>query len=499
MPNIPCQLTLRECLPCNDTPIENLSAEEPDVDVFIAFRDFRGNPPLGVTYAQIACKSICFSTVSQQEADDCALRQAQECTWKNWQPPRVPPLPPGPNSTGGKGPFPDTPGGIPTNTPRVALPRFLNSPQSCDLPCPDGTPFTGTVAAGTVLALSQALADEQAKSLACKRALRDRICFSSGLLPGVCSGDAYFFQLLASGGTFFPEHEYLWQVVDGALPPGLDLDIQFGFISGVAATGGVFTFTVQILDAAGRTQSKQFSICVMEIISPATLPEATDGDAYAQPLIEEPGDVSSEVWTLISGSLPPGLTLASNGAISGTPTDIGIFEFGIRVQATCAGSPATCVKFFSLEVVSAVDCMGAVDAVEDLGAWVDTSNPGCSCTVFDGDGTWAGTPSPVLQVRANAPQLCNPNLENFDIEVTFDWTGVGFTTGLPGTTRCLIAVDANPNAGISASFPANGHSVIVATATLTPGPHTIVIRCNTTAGGPGSASGTVTIRPLTPP
>jgi hypothetical protein len=493
--NVPCQLVLKECLPCNDDPIANISAEAPDIDVFIAFRDFRGNPPLGVTYAQLGCKTICFSQTSQQEADDCAQRQAEECVWKTWKPPITPPLPPGPNNTGGKGTPPNTPGGVPPNNPRFPIRRFLNAAQTCDQPCPDGTPFTGTVAAGTIIALSQALADEEAHSLACKRALHDRICFSSALLPGSCIGDAYLFQLEANGGTWFDSHDYNWVISSGSLPPGIEIDPFFGLISGLPLTSGNFTFTVQITDAVGRSQSKEFTICIMEIISPALLPAATQGDLYAQPLIQEPATVSSEVWTLVSGSLPPGITLAANGALNGTPTDLGVSEFTVKVDTDCG----SCTKTFTLEVESAVDCMGAVKSVQELLGWVDTSNPGCSMTLVSGDGTFAGTPSPTLQVRANANPLCNPDLDDYTLVVTFDWTGVGFTTGLPGTTRAIIAIDANPNAGISASFPANGHSIIVVTAPLTSGPHNIVIRCSTTAGGAGSASGTVTVRPLTPP
>lgn len=494
MPNIPCQLALKECLPCNDSPIANLSAEEPDIDVFIAFRDFRGNPPLGVVFGQLGCKSICFSEVSQQEADDCAQRQAQECVYRNWKPPLVPPLPPGPTNTGGKGTPPNTPGGVPP-PPGHPISQFLNTAQTCALPCPDGTPFNGTVAAGTIVALSQALADEEAHSLACKRALRDRICFSSSALPGMCVGDIYLFQLEASGGFTLDTHDYDWSISAGSLPPGIELDPFFGLISGLPILNGRYDFTVTVVDAIGNSQSKNFSICIMEIVTEATLPPATDGMLYNQALIQEPATVASEVWTLIGGSLPPGISLNTNGSLVGTPTDLGIFEFTLQVNSDCG----TCFKMFNLEVQSAVDCMGAVDSVQELGGWIDTSNAGCSLTLINGDGTFSGTPSPTLQVRANANPLCNPNLENYDLVVTFDWTGVGFTTGLPGTTQAFIAIDANPNAGISAVFPANGHSVIVVTAPLTSGPHTIVIRCSTTAGGGGAASGTVTVRPLTPP
>ena len=36
-------------------------------------------------------------------------------------------------------------------------------------------------------------------------------------------------------------------------------------------------------------------------------------------------------WALETGSLPPGLTLATDGAITGTPTAIGTFEFTLVV------------------------------------------------------------------------------------------------------------------------------------------------------------------------
>src|SRR4026207_1089124 len=101
--NIPCGLALTPCLPCPDDPIRNITAEAPDLDVFIGFRTFKWNPPLGVTYFQLACKAICFSSVSQLDADLCALRSAQECVYDGGTEPPFPPVPPGPNDTGGRG------------------------------------------------------------------------------------------------------------------------------------------------------------------------------------------------------------------------------------------------------------------------------------------------------------------------------------------------------------------------------------------------------------
>ncbi|MFO0462677.1 MAG: choice-of-anchor D domain-containing protein [Burkholderiales bacterium] len=59
-------------------------------------------------------------------------------------------------------------------------------------------------------------------------------------------------------------------------------------------------------------------------------------------------------WSIVSGSLPPGLTLnASSGAISGTPTTLGTYTF--TVQATNAAGQANFATAMSVEIpISAV-------------------------------------------------------------------------------------------------------------------------------------------------
>jgi hypothetical protein len=49
------------------------------------------------------------------------------------------------------------------------------------------------------------------------------------------------------------------------------------------------------------------------------------------------GGFGSVSWTIVSGSLPPGLTMATNGLISGTPTTAGTYSFTAR--ATDSGNP----------------------------------------------------------------------------------------------------------------------------------------------------------------
>lgn len=341
---IPCDLALSRCLPCDDDPIRNITAEAPDVDVFIGFRDFKWNPPLGVTYFQLGCKNICFSEVSQEEANLCALQGAEDCVYDGGTPPVSPPVPPGPNDKGGKGSGPNTPGRIPPSNPRSPIRRYQNTVQTCEVFCPDGSPFTESVPAGTITELSQALANEKAKSLACKLAQRNLFCISGASPPSACVGGSYFFLLSTSNGA-----DLVWSI-DGNLPPGLSFDFFDATITGTPTIGGSYNFIVEVSDSIGRSQSKVLTICIMEIVTAATLPEATIDQVYAEPLIQQPADVSSEVWTLVSGSLPTGIELASNGALNGTPTELGVSTFTIKVDATCNGTEVSCQKTFTLEV-----------------------------------------------------------------------------------------------------------------------------------------------------
>ncbi len=491
--NIPCELVLIDCLPCNDDPIRNISAEEPDIDVFIGFADFRGNPPLNILYAQIGCKRVCFSAVSQRDANDCAERQAAECVFVTWRPPVDPPVVPPP---GGGPNNPNTPGGIPPSNPRNnRLPTFRNRAQSCTVFCPDGTPFVEEIAPGTIVTLTQIAADEMAKSLACKRAEVDKLCINTDLLTGVCLGSGFSVQFSSTGGLPFSDGTYIWNFF-GELPPGLDLNGSTGVLSGTPSSSGNFTFEIEVSDANGNSTTKIFRLCVMEIVTEAALETATEGDSYTQPLLQEPAEVSSEQWTLISGTLPAGLTLNAAGSITGTPEPITDderdFTFTLQVAATCGTGQVTCQRQFTLHVESGVDCMGNVNAVEDL-VWNDTG-PNGNLTMVGGDGTFSDTGlNNGIAVRALAT-LCNPSLDAYDITVTFDWTQ---TTNFSILGQGVMAVNGvdhfSPVANTSGAF--HWEEVI----SLQSGVNTLDIRFNGSGIFILTYNGTMSIRPLTPP
>jgi large repetitive protein len=76
------------------------------------------------------------------------------------------------------------------------------------------------------------------------------------------------------------------------------------------------------------------------IAAPSPIPTAVIGQAYSLQLTASGGD-SPYTYALVSGTMPPGLTLsASTGLISGTPTTIGAYTPSFRA---CDGeTPAQC-------------------------------------------------------------------------------------------------------------------------------------------------------------
>jgi hypothetical protein len=64
--------------------------------------------------------------------------------------------------------------------------------------------------------------------------------------------------LFASGGV----QPFAWSVVDGALPPGLELPRRENTISGTPTTAGTFTFTVRVTDDLGAFTEKEFTITI---------------------------------------------------------------------------------------------------------------------------------------------------------------------------------------------------------------------------------------------
>jgi uncharacterized protein YhjY with autotransporter beta-barrel domain len=148
-------------------------------------------------------------------------------------------------------------------------------------------------------------------------------------LPNATQGRAYSQTLTANGGT----GPYTFSILSGALPAGLSLDPASGAVTGTPTGSGLANFTIGVTDINGNTGSQAYAVNVGTnslTINPATLPPAPQGSPYNQ-IVSATGGTAPYVFSILSGTLPPGLTLNSNtGAITGTPTTIGVFSFTIQ-------------------------------------------------------------------------------------------------------------------------------------------------------------------------
>ena len=84
-------------------------------------------------------------------------------------------------------------------------------------------------------------------------------------------------------------------------------------------------------------------------ISQVNLSQGVPGLAYKQLLIVG-GGTTPYTWTVISGALPPGLTLTTDGVISGTPTTTGTFNFTVQVVDSQTPKAAVTSQGFTITI-----------------------------------------------------------------------------------------------------------------------------------------------------
>ena len=127
------------------------------------------------------------------------------------------------------------------------------------------------------------------------------------ILPNARYGTMYAANLNATGGT----PPFAWSA-NGTLPAGFIVNPS-GTISGVpGVVGGPFNIGISLTDAAGATASAQFSLTIEPPDFTVQLP-AVMSATVGQPLqvaATAVGNVGAATWSIASGGLPPGVTVA---------------------------------------------------------------------------------------------------------------------------------------------------------------------------------------------
>ena len=130
-------------------------------------------------------------------------------------------------------------------------------------------------------------------------------------------------------------NQYTWTLVSGTLPAGLALNSS-GIVSGTPTDTDTAQVTFRTASIDGQTADATYTLQVAApqalVIDTYVLPPVIVGGPYSVTLQASGGGVD-KVWSLVSGTLPAGLSVDSTGAITGTPTAVDSAPVTFRVQS----------------------------------------------------------------------------------------------------------------------------------------------------------------------
>ena len=247
---------------------------------------------------------------------------------------------------------------------------------------------------------------------------------------------------------------------------------------------GPDSFSYTASDAYTTTAAATVSITVSApslSLTTSTLPAATGSAAYAQTLAASGGSAPYR-YALSSGALPPGLVLASDGSLGGTPTQAGSFAFAITVTDSSTGTgPFTATQGYVLVVGAPVLTVDPLPAATGGQAYrVQLSAQGGAAPYAFSVG--AGTLPPGLVLSASGEVSGVPTAAGsyeFSLQVA---DANGFTTTqafnqvVDAGSQLIQAFVATPEApvfapggtfALSASGGASGNPVVFASLTPT--------------------------------
>jgi hypothetical protein len=184
---------------------------------------------------------------------------------------------------------------------------------------------------------------------------------------------SYSITFKGSGGCG-PALPYQYRVYNGSLPPGLSVSSS-GTISGKPTTAGDYQFWVELSDenppsaawCLPKTAQREFKITIQPrvLVTTESAPVGTIGAAYNLALqgMMKLGPSSTTnpssplEWSIVSGALPPGLTLnPTTGVVSGTPTTEGVYLPKFQARLVDGRSDT---KELAIDVKAPVEISGA--------------------------------------------------------------------------------------------------------------------------------------------
>ncbi|MCC6574151.1 MAG: S8 family serine peptidase [Planctomycetes bacterium] len=173
--------------------------------------------------------------------------------------------------------------------------------------------------------------------------------------------DAAYTHTFGRSGGVAP---FTFAIIAGSLPAGITLNTSSGEISGTPTANGTFNFTVEVSQPSpADSDSAAISIDIAQAaptpldITNMNAPDGEVGVAYSH-TFGHTGGVGPYTFALTAGTLPPGLTLAADGELSGTPTTAGTYNLTVTVSQPTPAASATDVCTIEIGAASVAPVPG---------------------------------------------------------------------------------------------------------------------------------------------
>lgn len=292
----------------------------------------------------------------------------------------------------------------------------VDPPSSGTLSCATTSVLSGSTTSCTATPATGYLLD---KISGCGGADSQTSPFTTGPVSGACTVTAKFVPTLAASitNTFQPS-------CNGGGNGSLTVTASGGFSpynyawspsggTGASATGlSAGTYTVTVKDARNNQTTANATLTYPPaiVLGSVTPPDGVNGVAYTQAFTAT-GGTPPLTFNITSGAVPDGLTMSSDGTLSGTPTASGTYSFNVGVQ-----DANTCGPYSGAQnTVHIRSTIGGTVTGLASGASVVLAN-GADTTTVNADGTFA-FPTPVdsgstysvavQNVSATPPQFCS--------------------------------------------------------------------------------------------
>ena len=132
-----------------------------------------------------------------------------------------------------------------------------------------------------------------------------------------------------------PQVNATWSVLSGTPPPGIALSPS-GQLSGTPTAEGTYQFVVRAVNGE-TSDTETLTIVVRQpvVVAFVTVPPKSEVGVDFDAALKATGGTGTYTWALAGGTLPAGIAFdTTTGAISGTPSAAGTFDFVVQATDT---------------------------------------------------------------------------------------------------------------------------------------------------------------------